>query len=318
MSTTAHQPGSPARHLVRRHPLVAFFTLALGISWLLWLPYVLSGDGLGVLDLTFPSLLGTTQFAGILPGAYAGPLTAALIVTATAEGRPGLRRWGRRLVRFRVGWRWYVAVLVGVPASLLLATFLLPGAVPGAVVPGLVVLVAYVPQLAIQVFTSGLAEEPGWRDFALPRLQHRYGAVPGTLVLGVLWGTWHLPLFLTASWGGWPDLAWSKPVEFVVGCVAVSIVMTWVFNRTGRGLPLMILFHASINTTMGTAWVATFPTLDARTYPAHVLVVTWAVLSAIVLVATRGRLGLAPADGGAAGAPADTPAAPGRTPTVSA
>jgi hypothetical protein len=99
---------------VRRHPLVAFFVLAYAASWLAWLPYVLSADGLGVLDFRFPMLLGSTQISGVLPGAYIGPLGAALLVTAITGGRDGLRNWRQRLFRMRVGWYWYLIVLTGV------------------------------------------------------------------------------------------------------------------------------------------------------------------------------------------------------------
>src|ERR1700759_5486765 len=78
---------------VRRHPLVAFFVLAYAASWLAWLPYVLSADGLGVLDFRFPMLLGNTQLSGVLPGAYIGPLGSALVVTSITGGRDGLRAW---------------------------------------------------------------------------------------------------------------------------------------------------------------------------------------------------------------------------------
>lgn len=88
---------------MRRHGLVSYYALAYGLSWLAWLPYLLSQNGVGVLQFTFPQLLGTSQFAGVLPGAYLGPLGAAFIVTAIAEGRPGLRRWGGRLFRWSVG-----------------------------------------------------------------------------------------------------------------------------------------------------------------------------------------------------------------------
>jgi uncharacterized protein len=98
---------------VRRHGLVSFYALAYFTSWLFWMPYMLSQNGLGVLDVSFPKILGDTQLAGILPGAYLGPLGAAFVVTALSEGKPGLRRWGaavpvgRRLavVRTRPGGR---------------------------------------------------------------------------------------------------------------------------------------------------------------------------------------------------------------------
>jgi hypothetical protein len=117
---------------VRRHGLVSFYAMAYGMSWLFWLPYVLSQNGLGVLDVSFPEILGDTQLAGILLGAYLGPLGAAFVVTALSEGRPGLRLWGGRLFRWDVGWRWYVLALVGVPALLVAGALVVsPGAAAG-------------------------------------------------------------------------------------------------------------------------------------------------------------------------------------------
>jgi uncharacterized protein len=79
---------------VRRHGLVCFYALAYGMSWLAWLPYVLSQNGLGILYFPFPKILGSEMLVGILPGAYLGPLSSAFLetVTALAEGRAGLRR----------------------------------------------------------------------------------------------------------------------------------------------------------------------------------------------------------------------------------
>lgn len=256
---------------------------------------MLSNSGLGILDLDFPKLLGLSQLLGVLPGAYAGPLTAALIVTAIAEGRPGLRAWGRRLTHWRVGWRWYLAVLVGVPAALIVSTLALPGAWAGIAAPSLLVLAVYLPVLILQMVTTATAKEPGWRDFALPRLQRQYGPVWGTVVLGVVWGVWHLPLFLT-EWGGGPGVAWWHPVSFVATCVPLSMVMTWLFNRTGRGLPLIMVFHASINTTMSAVWMEIFPGINTEYGPTLALGVAASVGAAIVLIATRGRLGLSVAE----------------------
>ncbi|GAB3686409.1 CPBP family intramembrane glutamic endopeptidase [Angustibacter aerolatus] len=280
------------RALISRYPLAAFFTLAMGVSWLAWLPFVLSRNGLGVLPFAFPVVLGSSQILGMLPGAYLGPLTAAFTVTAIADGRPGLRHWGARLVRWRVGWRWYVAVLVGVPASILVTTALLPTSWGHLAAPGAAVLAAYLPVLLLQLVTTATAEEPGWRDFALPRLQARYGAVLGTVVLGLLWGAWHLPLFLT-EWGGWPHVSWVSPVEFVASCVPLSLVMTWVFNRTGASLPIVMVLHAGINTTYSIVWPAVFPTLDPTRDTLHTQVVATTLLALVLVVATRGRLGLA-------------------------
>jgi membrane protease YdiL (CAAX protease family) len=280
------------RALVKRYPVICFFLLAYGVSWLAWLPYVLSTSGLGLEpDLHIPALLGSTQLVGVLPGAYLGPVAAAFLVTALADGRAGLRRWAHRLFHVRVSWRWYVGVLLAVPAAVLLATATLPAAWGHVHLPNLtIVLVSYLPVLVLQIVTTGVAEEPGWRDFALPRMQRRFGPVLGTTVLGVLWGCWHLPLFLT-EWGGWPHVAWWQPVEFVAACVPLSFVITWVFNRTGQSLPVVLLLHASINTTYSSIWVQLFPTLNERQDAMHAQLLAGTVLGLVVLAATRGRLG---------------------------
>jgi membrane protease YdiL (CAAX protease family) len=276
---------------VRRHPVAVFFALAFGLSWAAWTPYVLSASGLGLIPLHFPAVLGTTQLLGMLPGAYLGPLGAAFVVTLAADGRAGLRHWSRRLVRWRVGWKWYLIVLLGVPAAIGLATLALPGALDGVRAPGLMVLAAWIPMLILQIVTTATAEEPGWRDFALPRLQDRFGAVGGTVILGILWGCWHLPLFLT-EWGGWPDVSWVSPVEFVACCVPLSLVMTWVFNRTGQSLPIVMVLHAGINTTYSLVWHEVFPTLDLYRDPLHAQLIASTAAALLLIVATRGRLGL--------------------------
>ncbi|WP_432562482.1 CPBP family intramembrane glutamic endopeptidase [Kineococcus sp. SYSU DK003] len=280
---------APAKLFARR-PVTAFFALAFGLSWLFWTPYVLSRNGMGVLPFEFPAVLGTSQLLGVLPGAYLGPVTAALLVTALVEGRPGLRAWRGRLLRFRVGWRWYVGVAVAVPVSVLATTLVLPGALAAARPVGLTLLLAYLPMLALQIVTTALAEEPGWRDFALPRLQRRFGPVTGTVVLGLLWGAWHLPLFLT-DWGG-EDVTWVQPVVFTAACVPLSLVMTWVFNRTGQSVPIVMLLHAGINSTYTLLWPAVFPGLDLDGSAHVVQLIASGAATVVLLVATRGRLGL--------------------------
>lgn len=278
------------RGQISRRPLIWFFAMANLLSWSAWTPYILSENGLGIWHFSFPSLLGSSQLAGMLPGAYLGPIMSAFLVTAAADGRAGLRIWARRLVKFGVSWRWYVAVLLSVPAVLFVAT--LPFTGGHFQLPPVVALVAYLPALVLQMVTTGLAEEPGWRDFALPRMQRRYGPVVGTLILGVLWGIWHLPLFLT-EWGGWPNVDLLTPIEFVASAIALSFVMTWVFNRTGESLPLAMLAHTSVNNFFSVVWSQMFPQLGSKD-GAHVTLLASVVVAIVLLVATRGRLAYKP------------------------
>lgn len=279
---------------VRRHPLVGFFVLAYAASWLAWLPYILSADGLRVLDFRFPQLLGSSQILGVLPGAYVGPLGAALLVTAMTGGRDGLRRWRQRLFRMRVRWYWYLIVLTGVPTLLVGGTLMLPGAAAALRTPSVAIVAAYLPMLLVQVLTTGLAEEPGWRDFALPLIQRRHGAALGTLILGLVWGCWHLPLFFT-SWslaGTRPGTAhwWITVGVFLTMAVAISYLITWVFNHTRESLPVALLLHASNNAVASLV----LPELFAHTQESWMLTagaIGYGAAAAVLLVATRGRLG---------------------------
>jgi uncharacterized protein len=289
----AGRPGGPVG-AIRRHPLVAFFVLAYAASWLAWLPYVLSADGFAVLDFRYPVLLGNTQLTGVLPGAYIGPLGAALVVTAITGGRDGLRAWRQRLFRMRVGWYWYLIVLTGVPILLLGGTLLIPGAAHALHTPPVMVAVAYLPMLFIQVLTTGLAEEPGWRDYALPLIQRRHGPALGTLILGLVWACWHLPLFFT-SWslaGTHPDTAhwWLTLGVFITSAVAISYLITWVFNHTRESLPVALLLHASNNTVASLV----LPVMFTHAHESWLLTggaIGYGTATAALLIATRGRLG---------------------------
>jgi len=269
--------------VISRRPLLSFFILANALSWTAWIPFILSNNGLGVWDYTFA--LG--QLTGMLPGAYLGPITSALLVTLITSGRTGLRQWARRLWRWRVRWHWYAIALLGVPAALILMGLIASGGQVFA--PTIASLAAYIPMLVIQMVTTGLAEEPGWRDFALPRLQDRFGPMRSAFILGPLWALWHLPLFLT-EWGGWGTADWTRPVSFTIFCIGFNVVMAWVFNSTGQSLPLAVLAHVSVNNFMSVIWSDMFPSVDDGA-ASQVLAVGSVIAAVIVIWLTRGRLG---------------------------
>jgi membrane protease YdiL (CAAX protease family) len=161
------------------HPVAAFFVLAYAISWVAWLG--------PILDLAEP--LGTL---GFVVGGF-GPALAALVVTWL--GSDSVRAWARRIVDWRVAPRWYLAALA-VPLLVVALTSVGLTFVGTSIDPGLLtgrgslVLVSFVTIALI----GGGNEEPGWRALALPKLQEQYTPVSATLILGVVWALWHLPL----------------------------------------------------------------------------------------------------------------------------
>src|SRR5919199_990316 len=198
VGNTSARPASPHRGLLARHPLISFFVMAFAFSWIVWSPWVLSEEGVGLL----PFELGGAA-SGLLNAAaiLLGPTLAGLIITGSTEGRAGIRRLLRRIVLWRVGFVWYLFALIGVPVVMAIGTLILPGGLASILALGPGYVPTYLGSFVLVTILGGpLFEEPGWRGFALPRLQPLHGPLVGTLILGLLWALWHLPEFLVPSW----------------------------------------------------------------------------------------------------------------------
>ncbi len=148
--------------------------------------------------------------------------------------------------------------------------------------------------LAFLTLIAGLGEEPGWRGFALPRLETRYTPVAATLLLGLVWALWHLPQALVDPRfpHGFTSLAPLVLLALLtlVGIVFMAFFYTWVYNNT-RSVLLCMLLHGSFNTATG-AFPAPFEVLQREVYVTLLVVqnVTLLVALAILIGATRGRL----------------------------
>ncbi|WP_220196450.1 CPBP family intramembrane glutamic endopeptidase [Ktedonospora formicarum] len=237
----------------KSHPLVAYFVLTYALSWLLLGLVALSAHGF----LSLPSsLIFPLTFVGSI-----GPLPAALLVTAITAGKEGMRAFFRQLFIWRVNPWWYLVVLFEpalVTCIALVATSFLGGPtfdfahppvvqqpplpLPAGINPWLLI----VPLFLLGGLLGGPAgEEPGWRGFALPKLQDRYGALGASLILGVLWTVWHLPFYFI------PGTSQSTTPFFVfaLGTLANSILFTWVYNHTRGSVLMTFLFHNALNIT---------------------------------------------------------------------
>ena len=201
---------------VRRHPLVAFFVIT----------YVLSWAFLPIREL------------GFLP---AGPLIAALIVIPLTQGLSGLRELGLRVIRWRVGWRWY-AVAIGLPLAVAVVSVALSAGLGASwslgKLPPLSTLIVVFAVRLINPIDGALGEEPGWRGFALPTLQTSRSPLVATIILGVLVTVWHVPLLFIHQ----------LPPAGLLGTFAVTFVYTWVFNHTGGSVLMTLLTHAAEGT----------------------------------------------------------------------
>ena len=282
----AQQQGAARAGLLARYPLTFYFLIAYAFSWLVWVPLALSEDCAGL--LSFRSPIGVS--AAILIASFVGPFLSAFIMTAITEGRAGIGRLLRRVVLWRVGLGWYLFALIGIPMILVLGVIVLPGALSSF--KGLASLVPPMPwfSLIVYVFFHGpLGEEPGWRGFALPRLQRLHGPLVGSLILGPLWALWHLPMFWVPAWNFPPTLL--NIVLFVIAAIPFTIVMTWVFNNTKGSLLIAILVHATFDMTfviLNLLFTARIVTDYGSTVP---ILIGLGAVALLVIAVTRGRLG---------------------------
>lgn len=256
MERSGTAPASPQADVAMWRDAGVFVLVAIVVSWV----------PLGVLVVTgrepFAEPLATALWAA---GGY-GPLVAALVVARAAHGRSGLRRLGRDLRRWRVG-RWYAVLLLPLPivGVAVLVTVAIGAATVDVAGPGHWLLL---PAMFLGGILFGGLEEVGWRGYLLPRLQDRTTALVASVAIGLVWSLWHVPLFLIGA----TTQASTSPLWFTVQAIALSVILTWIYNSTGGSLLLAVMFHGAVNGWYTAVVQGVAPTaLEAFTAPAAVL-----------------------------------------------
>jgi uncharacterized protein len=279
---------TPNGGLLSRYPLISYFVIAYFGSWLVVLPYLRSASGAGILPFHWPVPFAVS--AALAP--FAGPFLAAFVVTGATEGKPGICRLLGRIVQWRVGLVWYLFALVGIPAIVVLGAIVVPGVLASFKPPALALVLTYPISFFVALIIGGpLGEEPGWRGFALPRLQRIYGPLGASLVLGPLWACWHLPYFWMPEWGTPKDTALDM-VWYGLAAIALTIIYTWAFNKTKGSLVIVILMHAS-NDAFFLDQLFLAPIVTDSLLP---FVIGFGATALLLVFLTRGRLGYAPSE----------------------
>jgi CAAX protease family protein len=283
-ANAAQRADTSRQGLLARHPLVFYFIIAYGGSWLLALPYVRFPHGAALLPFRWPVPFPVS--AAVIP--FAGPSLAAFIMTGLTEGKAGTRRLLCRITLWRVGLRWYLFALVGVPAITVLGAILLPGVLASFRAPAFSWVATYAVSFVVAFIIGGpLGEEPGWRGFALPRLQQLYGPLVGTLILGPIHVLWHLPYFFIPEWGTARDTILEVSC-YVFSGIALTFVYTWLFNRTKGSVFLPILAHTSVDAFNPSEFFLAPIVRGASNVP---FLIAFGPVAVLLVVFTRGQLG---------------------------
>ena len=271
-------PGIPVTPPSRPFGLLLYFTGAYAWTWAFDFVKILGQRH--IVPVPLPLILLDIT-AGL------GPLLAALAVTSYEAGRTGRRALLGQLLRWRGLGRWFAIATLG-PVLLTAITYALWLGTGGSRPPAealaqwtlLPVFFAY-----ILLFGGGVDEELGWRGYALPRLQQRYGAAIASVILGVAWAGWHIPAWFTPGSG--QDVI-SFPV-FVVNVVAASILLTSIYNSTGGSLAVVILAHTVFDVCTTGPWsraLFTLPPDQSGLDPFNLLTVVVVIVAVSVVVAT--------------------------------
>jgi uncharacterized protein len=246
----------PVTLFIKRYPLVAFFGLAFALEWAIT-PFAIASPALPPFILTFL------------------PALVALLVVGISESKSGIRTLLSKLILWQVGVVWYIVAL-GLPVLvglICIGLALLFGSTTATLIGTFAAF-----RLLMFVFATG--EELGWRGYALPKLQGRFGALGASLLLGVLWFAFHLPLYLPGQlFAGAPVLA------HLLVFLATSIIYTWLLNHTQGSVLMASLLHGSMN-----AFGILYAGMNASQglwLPALV----WSLLALVAIAATRGNLG---------------------------
>jgi membrane protease YdiL (CAAX protease family) len=264
----------PISQFLKRHSLVIGIVLMFVLTW----PLDLVNSGIVQIDIPFIVLL-------LLGWGF---VLASVIMTGLTLGKDGVVTLLRRFLIWRVGWKWYLIAFFLEPILIVLGVFgssLVTGIAPDfsginayeLFGEGATLWLFILPFFLIDFITNG--EEIGWRGYVLPRLQARYSALTSSLILGAIWGFWHLLKFIT-HWNV-ISFAW-----FMVHILAFSVILTWLYNSVKGSLLLVTIMHASSNTAG--IFFPMSSTASNENMAAYIGYVLFEVLAALIIIFAAG------------------------------
>ena len=274
------------RDFIRKYPVMSYFALTFALSWGAIL--ILVGPG---------GFLGSKERADVMePLLYvamlAGPAVAGVLMTGLVNGRAGFGELRARLFRWQVDARWYLVALLTAPISMAGVLFALSLLSP-VFLPGIVTTDDKASLLMTGLIVGllvGLFEELGWTGFAVPKLRLRGGIVTTGLIVGLVWGAWHFPLFVESA-----NSSESLPPALSLSILLFSflppfrVLLVWLYDRTGS-LLVVILMHATL-TASTLIFMPTATGSHALIYDLVWAAVLWIFVAAVTMKKQQRTLG---------------------------
>jgi membrane protease YdiL (CAAX protease family) len=249
----------------------SFFALTYLLSWLIWIPLDLSHFGFGPFR-AFEQGSSLLRLVGVLM-----PAVSAIILAARAGGRAGVSTVLERLSIWRVGWNWWAAAVMVQPVLLVLSALIYNalGGRPQVIAAGALPIATLVVNVLFLLLAT-LGEEIGWRGLALPSLERRGGSLRASIILGVLWATWHVPFWLLQDTFD----------QFGIGYLVLSgllilpgtFYITWFYDHSRGSLFLPVAFHIAFN-IVNVVWLPVTTTVGALA----IFIVTQWIVAALIL-----------------------------------
>ena len=264
--------------------LITFFVLAFAISWMIWLPLLL-----------FPARADQLDFL-VLIGVY-GPFLSAIITDLIYDGRAGLWNWLKSVFKWRIPVRWYLigGVLINfLFVALHIGLYLLLGGrllLANGDIPWYGYLLIFPVSVFLGFpFGSGLGEEAGWRGFALPKLLERFSPIIASVILGAVWGLWHIPVLLMSTWEGS-----TQGILLFVYVIPLSMIMTWVYLKSRRSTIPVMLMHTGGNlygSMLSSSLILETVLVDSPGLDFTILkTIYYTAVAVVLIIVTKGQLG---------------------------
>ncbi|MFO7891997.1 MAG: type II CAAX endopeptidase family protein [bacterium] len=263
-------------NFITRFQLPIFFISCLIISWVVWIPQAIT-----ILNSQETTPAGSSPLNVL---AVWAPGIVALILSRIISGKSGPNKLFGQLRRWRVGIQWYLLVLF-YPAALWLAALMIDRVLGHSYHITILPIMEHfgpnssfmIPIAFISVLPNTLCEELGWRGFALPKLQKKNNALISSLILGLFWGIWHIPMWMGLGQTGMDLLL------MVINTIGAALLYTWIYNSTNGSLLLVWLFHFSMVVTQ--YLVSSLPTYTKS-------ILSWIIVLIIVVTTGPKKLSL--------------------------